>query len=227
MSVSTWSRVGATLNRTFQFSFLWIESSACSPKTPHDVNQSTASGDNLGIHLEPGNHFWAQMPAFRGTSLAESFSLSLRVGWNLIVFRGLPQGPALSGEMEAFFRMVTYSLKSFDSVNKLFSSRNLCCQKISNLRWGKQPPQISAGSSENNWFYLCFSKVVGNFCCILRLSLQNGQNKTSTGDAGADPSPAQCLWRAERVGKLTTGRVALTCSQKICLFIGILGCSRL
>lgn len=90
----------------------------------------------------------------------------------------------------------------------------------------KQQTQISAGSSENKWFYLHFSRAASYFCFILRLSIQNVQNKSSTeGDAGEGPSAARCLWKAERVGKLSTGGVLLTCSQKVCLFIGILGCS--
>lgn len=159
----------------------------------------------------------------------EPLSLPPKAGLNLAAFRRLPQLPVLCGEMEACFRIVACWRKVFNSVNNNFPAKTYAVEKYQIYsEEEKQNPQISGGSSKNEWYYLRFSKVVGTFCCILRLSLQNVQNKTSTeGDAGEDPSAAPCLWRAERVGKLTTGRVPLTCSQKVCLFIGILGCSQL
>lgn len=168
------------------------------------------------------------MPTVRGTSLAESLSLSPQgLDETSPAFRGLPRLPVIPGEMQAFFRMVACWQKVFNSVN--FPAKTYAVEKHQIYsEQEKQNLQISAGCSENEWYYLRFSKDVGNFCCVLKLSLQNVQNKTSTeGDTGEDPSAAQCLWRTERVAKLTTGRVPLTCSQKVCLFIGILGCSQL
>jgi len=117
-------------------------------------------------------------------------SPSLRVGWNCCLsclsFPGAwklssewwPVGGKVLIQLISHFPAKTYTLEKYQIYNKE----------------EKQKTQISAGCSENKWFYLHCYKVVSNFCCILRLSLQNVQNKTGTeGDVGEDLPAAQ--WR--------------------------------
>lgn len=187
--------LGQPLN-AFQFSFIWNEPIACSAQPHYGVNQSTASGDNSRICFGPGAPFWAHMPTFRGILGWEPLPPSPSVQWNLSAFRGLHQLLVLG--QEASFRMVASWWEVFNSVNNSLA-KTYAVEKYQ--IYGveeKEKTQISAGFAKNEWYYLCFSKAVGNFCCILRLFLQNVQNKTNTeGSTGEDSSAGQYLWGLE------------------------------
>lgn len=92
----------------------------------------------------------------------------------------------------------------------------------------KEENQISAGSAKNEWYYLCFSKAVGNFCCILRLFLQNVQNRTSTEGRTEDFCWPVPLKARKLTGKLTTGRVLWHAPRKsafLLVFLAAPDCS--
>lgn len=110
--------------------------------------------------------------------------------------------------MEAFFRMVVSWWEVFYSVNnslaKTYAVEKYQIYSVEE----KEKTQISAGSAKNKGYYLCFSKAVGNFCCILRLSSecpksnQHRRKYRKRHFCWSVPLKVRKL-----AGKLTTGRV--------------------
>lgn len=154
--------------------------------------------------------------------LGASLCLSPRVGWNLSAFRGLPQLLVSAQGMEDFFRMMASLWEVFYSLNKNSLAKTYTVEKYwiySMEEKEKKPESLQALPRTSD---ITFSKAVGNFYFILRLFLQNVQNKSSTdGCTGEGSFVGQCLWRLEVLtSQLTTGRAALTCSPKVCLCIG-------
>lgn len=124
----TISIVGATLNCTFQFSFIWkLIQCTFSTTTPWCKSKPRECGQlrdffwTRSLFLSSDANFQRDILGWEPLSL----SLSPRAGWNLSAFRGLPQLLVLAQEMEAFFRMVASWWEVFYSVNNSLAKHTL------------------------------------------------------------------------------------------------------